>query len=83
MKRENLYRAQTIVNRLEYLEKVRDKIHFAHQKKFYGYTGVSIKIDDDLEYTFPDNVEFSMFYNILKSSVEDEIENYNKQLEEL
>jgi hypothetical protein len=31
---------------------------------------------------FPDNIQFSMFYNIMKTSVETEIENLNKQLEE-
>lgn len=83
MKRENLYKAERIIKTLEHLEKVYKYIDTANKNTFYGYTGISVKIDDKLEYMFPDNVQFSMFYNILKSSVEDEIDKLNKQLEEL
>jgi len=83
MKRENLHAAERIIKMLEHLEKVHQYIETANRNKFMGYTGISIKLDDNLEYMFPENIQFSMFYNILKSSVEDEIDKLNKQLEEL
>ena len=83
MKRENLEKARKIISMLEHLEQVRDAVHFAKQNKFLGYTGVTIKIGEDLEYMFPDSVEFSMFHSIISSSLETEIEKYNKHLEEL
>ena len=83
MKRENLFKAERIIKMLEHLEKVHQYIETANQNKFMGYTGISVKLDDKLEYMFPDNIQFSMFYNILKSSVEDEMDKLNKQLEEL
>ncbi len=84
MKRENLHKAESIVRMLEHLEKVQNYIEVAHEHKdtFMGYTGVSVKLTEDLEYMFPDNVQFSMFYNILKTSVEDQIEKMNKRLED-
>jgi hypothetical protein len=85
MKRENLFKAERIIRMLEHLEKVHQYIETANANKstFLGYTGISVKLDDNLEYMFPDNIHFSMFYNILKSSVEDEMDKLNKQLEEL
>jgi hypothetical protein len=82
MKRENLQKAESIVRMLEHLEEVKDYIQVANENKYMGYTGVSVKFTDKLQYMFPDNVQFSMFYNILKTSVETEIENWNKLLEE-
>ena len=83
MKRKNLYKAQTIINQLEHLEKVSKAIEEANRSKFLDYTGLTVKLSSTLEYMFPENVEFSMFYNILKSSVENQIDSLNKQLEEL
>lgn len=83
MKRENLFKAQRLINMLEHLENVNNYIETAKRNSFLGYTGVTVKLDEKLEYMFPDNVQFSMFYNILKTSVDSEIENLNKQLEEL
>ena len=84
MKRENLHKAESIIRLLDHLEEVKDYIEVAHEHKntFMGYTGVSVKLTEKLEYMFPDNVQFSMFYNILKTSVEDQIEKLNKQLED-
>ena len=84
MKRENLHKAESIIRMLDHLEEVKDYIEVAHEHKntFMGYTGVSVKLTEKLEYMFPDNVQFSMFYNILKTSVEDQIEKLNKQLED-
>ena len=82
MKRENLHKAESIIRMLDHLEEVKDYIQVANENKFMGYTGVSVKLRDKLEYMFPDNIQFSMFYNIMKTSVETEIENLNKQLEE-
>ncbi len=82
MKRENLQKAESIIRMIEHLEEVQNYIQVANENKFMGYTGVTVKLRDKLEYMFPDNIQFSMFYNILKTSVETEIENLNKQLEE-
>jgi len=81
MKRENLHKAERIIYMLEHMEKVQKHLEIAKNNKFLGYTGVMVKLSEDLDYMFPDNVEFSMFYNILKSSVDSEIENLNKELE--
>lgn len=83
MKRENLHKAQVIINMLEHLENVHAHVLAAKENNWLGYSGVTIKIADKLEYMFPDNVEFSMFYHILKSSLENEIDKYNQQLLEL
>jgi hypothetical protein len=83
MKRENLHAAERIIHMLEHLEKVDRVVEVAYKNKFLGYSGIAVKLTDDLEYMFPDNIEFSMFYNILKSSIEGEIEKLNKHLEEL
>ena len=82
MKRENLQKAESIIRMIEHLEEVQNYIQVANENKFMGYTGVTVKLRDKLEYMFPDNIQFSMFYNIMKTSVETEIENLNKQLEE-
>jgi hypothetical protein len=83
MKRENLHAAERIIKTLEHLEHVDRVVEVANKNKFLGYSGIAVRLTEDLEYMFPDNIEFSMFYNILKSSIEGEIEKLNKQLEVL
>jgi len=82
MKREDLDRAIFLINEIEHLEKVLDHIEKCKYDNCFGAPYL-VQFTDKLTYRFPDNVAYSMFNNILQSSVEIELEKLNKKLEEL
>lgn len=43
----------------------------------------TVKFSDDSEFVFPNNYNYSIFHNILKSAIEVDIEKIQKELDEL
>jgi hypothetical protein len=82
MKRENHNRVNYIINEIERLEAILEFMKKSDRDREYG-SAYSIKFNDKLTYSLPNNISFSMFDNILQSSIESDLEQYLKQLEEL
>ena len=82
MERDNLDRAIQIVRNIEHLERILKYIE--DNKEYANYGSIfQVKFNNDMTYGFPNNVEYSMFNNVLMSSIENDLEKYNKQLKEL
>ena len=82
MKRENHNRANYIINEIERLEAILDFMKKSDRDRQYG-SPYTIKFNDRLSYSLRGDISFSMFDNVLKSSIESDLEQYLKQLEEL
>jgi hypothetical protein len=86
MKKEDISRANYLVEKIDETEKLlryinQDeeslKILPLHSCPFI------VKFDNDLEYRFSDNVNYRMFHNILKSSIELDLEKYLDELDKI
>ena len=83
MKRENINKVNYIINEIERLELIQDFLKNNGRDTNYGNSPYSVRFTDKLTYTFPNDLAFSMFDNILKTSIESDLEKLNKQLEDL
>ena len=82
MKKEDLNKAILLSNEIEELEEI--LAHLKNQKSQGGFgSPFIVQFTNKLTYRFPDNISFSMFDNILKSSIELELEDLKLKLEEL
>ena len=82
MERSNLDRAIQIVRNIEHLERILKYVEDNREYSKYGSI-FEVKFNNDMSYGFPNNVEYSMFNNVLMSSIESDLEKYNNQLKEL
>jgi hypothetical protein len=82
MKRENQSRVNYIISEIERLEAILDFMKKTERDRMYG-SPYSIKFNDKLTYSLRSDISFSMFDNVLQSSIEADLEQYLKQLEEL
>lgn len=83
MERENLFRAQIIINKIEHLEHVQKLIEKSEEYRKWENTYFFVKFKDGTEYTFPESVELSIFQNIFDTSVKGELKRLNDELKSL
>ena len=86
MKKEDINRAIYLVEEIEKSElllKYIDEMESDYQIIPMHTCPFIVKFNNGLEYKFGDNVNYRMFYNILKSSIEVDLEKHTKDLSEL
>ncbi len=82
MERENLDQAINLVRNIEHLENVLEYIK--NNKGWEEFGSIyEIRFTEQLYYKFPPNVQHSMMNNIIKTSIESDLERLNAKLKEL
>lgn len=82
MKRDDVGRANYYVGEIEHLEDLLEYMR-KHEHDNWGGAYFTVQFNEKLSYRFPDTVSYSMFHNVLKSSIENDLETLNKKLESL
>lgn len=82
MERHNLDRAIHLVREIEHLENVLVYIEKHKEYKEWG-SPYSVRFTNELSYNFPVGIAYSMFDNVLVSSIENDLENLKNKLKEL
>jgi hypothetical protein len=82
MKREDIELARSLVSEIDYLEKV---LEYMDKNKHFESHGsmFTVQFTNQLSYNFRPNVQHSMFNNILRSSIEDDLDKAKYKLEQL
>lgn len=86
MKKEDITRANYLVNKIDEMENLLRYIKQAEESlKILPLHSCPfiIKFDNSLEYRFSDNVNYRMFHNILKSSIEFDLEKCLDELDKI
>jgi hypothetical protein len=81
MERENLDYAIRLVSEIEHLEKISEYIE---KNTWDGFGSCyTIRFSNELSYAFPPTLSQSMFNNVLKTSIESDLERLKNKLKEL
>lgn len=80
MKKEDIKRANYLV---KMIDKSENLLNHINNTEVVDGSKFTLKFDNGMDYRFNDTTNYRMFYNILKSSVELDLERYNKELDEI